>query len=696
LSATSVTPGPDIPIRIIEGKGGTLTADREVLTDKIRKVAATPDHNAIRAHVIYNQQGIPEKLVLLRFHKNGHTFDFMAVHLDANLEFRAIESDYRPSHSDQDATSDYATAQCPDTSVQFISISPYDDTENPNAVFERSIAMAAAQSAREAGLKTVELYREDATAQNWLNYMSCPNVVGNFYDGDSNSTGIVAHASWLSYEDFQTFLTRAFRYRAINYWIACNADDEPFRRAMEVTTQSQQLAAGVTELGVGSSDYIGLCAMQLAITSGKMTSATTQWLKAAPGTILLSDGTTMPGPSTGYLTTDASGLASVGDGGLGTQYSISLGGDGSPPVAGSMPISLKACWQAYNNNNPTSASQWDVWGYSGFASNYFAAKPGTLGPAQSYYGVCPPSQTINPYTNACQSGPIVPDPLSDQFDLISVNSGQCLDLPSSSQNNGVVLQQWTCYGGTNQRWIYSPDAHTITSAASHKCMDVQGHSNTNGALVQQYDCSGQLNQQWDLYEVPGKFGTYTVVSAQSGKCLDVKGASKNAGTQLQQWDCNGGANQQWRVGAILSDTHALQSQLSSLCLDVPGGSTTPGTNIDQATCGTSSNEKWLFNADLTGSGIYMIQSTSSWQCLDVRNGSTQVGADVDQTWCTNSSSQQWLVSFNPEQPAAPYALASKGSGLCLQIRGSATTPGTVMQQSTCDSDAAELWRWWTP
>jgi hypothetical protein len=129
---------------------------------------------------------------------------------------------------------------------------------------------------------------------------------------------------------------------------------------------------------------------------------------------------------------------------------------------------------------------------------------------------------------------------------------------------------------------------------------------------------------------------------------------------------------------------------------VPGGSTTPGTNIDQATCGTSSNEKWLFNADLTGSGIYMIQSTSSWQCLDVRNGSTQVGADVDQTWCTNSSSQQWLVSFNPEQPAAPYALASKGSGLCLQIRGSATTPGTVMQQSTCDSDAAELWRWWTP
>ena len=46
----------------------------------------------------------------------------------------------------------------------------------------------------------------------------------------------------------------------------------------------------------------------------------------------------------------------------------------------------------------------------------------------------------------------------NSFELVSLNSGKCLDVPNGNSNNGTALQQWDCGGGndSNQLWTLIP------------------------------------------------------------------------------------------------------------------------------------------------------------------------------------------------------------------------------------------------
>ena len=125
---------------------------------------------------------------------------------------------------------------------------------------------------------------------------------------------------------------------------------------------------------------------------------------------------------------------------------------------------------------------------------------------------------------------------------------------STWPRGGWASTGWTCGGATstNQLWSLVPvstpqgNGYNVVSQNSGSCLDVSNVSLSDGALLQQYQClgAGQVNQVWQLYP----FGSsYELVSLNSGKCLDVAGISKDNGAQVIQWSCWGGDNQKWTL-----------------------------------------------------------------------------------------------------------------------------------------------------
>ncbi len=86
--------------------------------------------------------------------------------------------------------------------------------------------------------------------------------------------------------------------------------------------------------------------------------------------------------------------------------------------------------------------------------------------------------------------------------------------------------------------------YRIVAMHSGRCLDVHSTSRDNGAPVIQSDCHGGANQQWRLETV---VSYHKSIASHSGKCLDVHSASGSSGARIIQWDCHGGANQLWSI-----------------------------------------------------------------------------------------------------------------------------------------------------
>lgn len=149
--------------------------------------------------------------------------------------------------------------------------------------------------------------------------------------------------------------------------------------------------------------------------------------------------------------------------------------------------------------------------------------------------------------------PVRPAGVSAQLEsytpLVARHSGKCLDVSGASGSNGAYLQQYTCHGGLNQQWWLKPIIITgagtyyeIISENSGKCLDIEDASQANRARAQQYTCHGKDNQ---LFLKVFHGGSPSFVARHSGKCLDVEGDSLSNNAKVWQYTCDYDLNQQW-------------------------------------------------------------------------------------------------------------------------------------------------------
>jgi hypothetical protein len=130
-------------------------------------------------------------------------------------------------------------------------------------------------------------------------------------------------------------------------------------------------------------------------------------------------------------------------------------------------------------------------------------------------------------------------------------AGMCADNPHFSTAPGTQLDQWSCDGGTNQKWfledVGSFDTlrkYVIHNQSSGLCMKVNGGT-TNGTPVVLAGCGNIASEVW-VRDYRGNGNYWFRNEGANLRCLTVEGASHNNGARLIVWDCNDGGNELWK------------------------------------------------------------------------------------------------------------------------------------------------------
>jgi hypothetical protein len=82
--------------------------------------------------------------------------------------------------------------------------------------------------------------------------------------------------------------------------------------------------------------------------------------------------------------------------------------------------------------------------------------------------------------------------------IVSEQSGKCLDVTSASTADGATIKMYTCGNGTNQQFERraASGSHLLVARHSGKCVDIPAWSTANGTRIKQYPCTGGANQLW--------------------------------------------------------------------------------------------------------------------------------------------------------------------------------------------------------
>ncbi len=124
------------------------------------------------------------------------------------------------------------------------------------------------------------------------------------------------------------------------------------------------------------------------------------------------------------------------------------------------------------------------------------------------------------------------------YEVQSVNSGMSLNIDGNSMSNGAPVIQWPYSGTSNENWQLEPTGdgyYTLVVESTGKCLDVNGGppATGDGIVVQQWDCWGGSNQAWQLVSNDGVTHSVTLT-------WDASTSSNVAGYYVYRGSASGG------------------------------------------------------------------------------------------------------------------------------------------------------------
>jgi hypothetical protein len=133
---------------------------------------------------------------------------------------------------------------------------------------------------------------------------------------------------------------------------------------------------------------------------------------------------------------------------------------------------------------------------------------------------------------------------------------------------------------------------TIVNQGSKLCMDENDWTTVAGAQFQQFTCNGGTNQKYTFVPVSAGSSTYFIQPMTPGDCLDVSGASTASGAAVDQWPCNYNSNEQFTLRPVSSGVDQVVAVNSGLCVAPSGDSTANGAALVQVACTTAAARTW--------------------------------------------------------------------------------------------------------
>ncbi|WP_051084020.1 carbohydrate-binding protein [Gilvimarinus chinensis] len=146
-------------------------------------------------------------------------------------------------------------------------------------------------------------------------------------------------------------------------------------------------------------------------------------------------------------------------------------------------------------------------------------------------------QVSAPPTEGLQAGTYI---------ITNESSGKVLDVAGVSSSDGANVQQWDYSGGLNQQWMAEPvgdGSYELISINSGSCLDADAGSDN----VHQWTCQNISNQRWFIDEQPG--GYFTILT-MSGDALEVAEDSANNGADIRTASATQSKRQQWRIELV--------------------------------------------------------------------------------------------------------------------------------------------------
>jgi hypothetical protein len=246
----------ETPIEVVLNRGAPMS--ESAVIDQVKSHLDISQYQSIKAQVVSNKPGVVDSILIYLRSQNKVTST--SVRIDKLRIFReSVQESIPENYAKEKTLAESTTVFCPDESVQFISFS------HRKLPWDQKAVKHIADVAEKSGYNVVRLLKERATRQNYLNYLSCPNLVGDFYDGDANPDQLETYDVPITSQDISTVLNGAFRNHVTHVWIACKAFNDPMLSAMVKDAQSQKFIAGTVDLVAGYADKTGICTMESAL-----------------------------------------------------------------------------------------------------------------------------------------------------------------------------------------------------------------------------------------------------------------------------------------------------------------------------------------------------------------------------------------------------------------------------------------------
>jgi hypothetical protein len=141
--------------------------------------------------------------------------------------------------------------------------------------------------------------------------------------------------------------------------------------------------------------------------------------------------------------------------------------------------------------------------------------------------------------------------LAGTTELKPTSQYRCMDVVGVSSNDGANVQQYTCSGGSNQKFTVEAqgnNTYRLKANHSNKCLGVANNGTWDGALLEQRSCGANNSQ---LFHMNSKGnGLYELRNVNSGKCVDVQAGGVTQGALMQLYSCHGGANQTFATSGL--------------------------------------------------------------------------------------------------------------------------------------------------
>ncbi|WP_189145933.1 family 43 glycosylhydrolase [Streptomyces lacrimifluminis] len=135
------------------------------------------------------------------------------------------------------------------------------------------------------------------------------------------------------------------------------------------------------------------------------------------------------------------------------------------------------------------------------------------------------------------------------YTLVNRNSGKCLDVEGGNTADGTNILQWTCNGGTNQKWRIEDQANDtsrLVNVATGKVLDTAECATADGTDLRQWSWLNNNCQKFRLvYTATGDY--VRIVNESTGKVADVADCSTANGGDVRQWTWLGNNCQQWQI-----------------------------------------------------------------------------------------------------------------------------------------------------